>query len=82
MYINGKKITLEQLEELTGNLISALINDLYNAIKEDGIDKAVPGSKKEQRSVLNKMIDHYVEREEYEKCAQLRDIIILHALQI
>ena len=81
MYINGRKITLEDLEALTDNLIGALINDLYKSIQEDGIEISIPGDKQKQLSVLNKMITHYVEREEYEKCAQLRDIIVLHALQ-
>jgi len=75
MYINGRKITLEDLEQLTENLISSLIDDLYINILEDGIEEHVPGVKKKQRSILNKMIEHYVEREEYEKCATLRDMI-------
>jgi hypothetical protein len=75
MYINGRKITLEDLEQLTENLISSLIDDLYINILRDGIEDHVPGVKKKQRSILNKMIEHYVEREEYEKCATLRDMI-------
>jgi len=75
MYINGRKITLEDLEQLTENLISSLIDDLYINIQKDGIEEHVPGVRKKQRSILNKMIEHYVEREEYEKCATLRDMI-------
>jgi|TARA_R110000822_G_scaffold76828_3_gene184660 protein-arginine kinase activator protein McsA len=75
MYINGRKITLDELEVLTNNLISSLIDDLYKSILDDGIEMHVPGVKKKQRSILNKMIEHYVEREEYEKCATLRDMI-------
>ena len=75
MYINGKKITLEELEQLANNLIGSLIDDLYDNILKDGIEEHVPGIKKKQRSVLNKMIEHYVEREEYERCAILRDMI-------
>tara|TARA_B100001094_G_C18164580_1_gene791292 strand:+ start:2083 stop:2316 length:234 start_codon:yes stop_codon:yes gene_type:complete len=75
MYINGRKITIEDLESLTHNLIGCLIDDLYEGIIQDGIQKHVPGVKKKQRSVLNKMIEHYVEREEYERCAILRDKI-------
>jgi protein-arginine kinase activator protein McsA len=77
MYINGRKITLDELEVLTNNLISSLIDDLYKSILDDGIEMHVPGVKKKQRSILNKMIEHYVEREEYEKCATLRDMINL-----
>ncbi len=75
MYINGRKVTLEELQQLTGKLISSLIDDLYDSIVVDGVEEHVPGAKIKQRSVLNKMIEHYVEREEYEKCAVLRDMI-------
>ena len=75
MYINGRKITLEELQVLTGKLIGSLIDDLYKNILLDGVEIHVPGVKKKQRAVLNKMIEHYVEREEYEKCAKLRDMI-------
>jgi len=75
MYINGRKVTLEELQQLTGKLISSLIDDLYDSIVVDGVEEHVPGAKIKQRSVLNKMIEHYVEREEYEKCAKLRDLI-------
>ena len=75
MYINGRKITLDELEQLANKLIGSLIDDLYDNIVKDGIEEHVPGVKKKQRSVLNKMIEHYVEREEYERCAILRDLI-------
>ena len=75
MYINGRKITLDELEQLANKLIGSLIDDLYDNIVKDGIQKHVPGVKNKQRSVLNKMIEHYVEREEYERCAILRDLI-------
>ena len=81
MYINGRKITLDDLESLTHNLINSLINDLYDSIKESSINDSIPGDSKKQLSVLNKMIEHYIAIEEYEKCAYLRDQIILHALQ-
>lgn len=75
MYINGRKVTLDELEQLANNLIGSLLDDLYDNIIKDGIEEHVPGIKKKQRSVLNKMIEHYVEREEYERCAILRDMI-------
>jgi len=81
MYINGRKITLDDLETLTHNLINSLINDLYDNIKESNVNDSIPGDSKKQLSVLNKMIEHYIAIEEYEKCAYLRDQIILHALQ-
>ena len=81
MYINGRKITLDELEQLANNLIGSLIDDLYEGIQTDGIKENIPGDNKKQISVLNKMIEHYIEREEYEKCANLRDLIVIHALQ-
>jgi len=75
MYINGRKITLAELEQLADNLIRSLIDDLYDEVLQDGVEQHIPGGKKERIAVLNKMIDHYVEREEYEKCAKLRDMI-------
>tara|TARA_R100001015_G_C4491133_1_gene68672 strand:- start:171 stop:404 length:234 start_codon:yes stop_codon:yes gene_type:complete len=75
MYINGRKITLDELKELADKLVGSLIDDIYKSIHEDGIDLACPGTKYKQRQILKKMIQHYVEIEEYEKCAYLRDLI-------
>ena len=49
MYINGKKITIEELEALANKLIGSLIDDLYNNIKKDGIGVSIPGPKKRQK---------------------------------
>ena len=82
MYINGRKITLEELQEITDKLIGSLINDLYDAVDKDGIAEAIPGSPDKQLSILNKMMKYYVDREQYEKCAAIRDLInITKALQ-
>jgi hypothetical protein len=75
MYINGRKITLEELQQLADNLVGSLIDDIYESIVKDGIDAACPGPKDRQIGVINKMIQHYVDLEEYEKCAYLRDKI-------
>tara|TARA_R110001583_G_scaffold13766_5_gene58749 strand:- start:4747 stop:4977 length:231 start_codon:yes stop_codon:yes gene_type:complete len=75
MYINGRKVTLDDLKKLADKLIGSLINDLYKTLKSDGIDKAIPGTKKEQKALLHKMLQHYIELEEYEKCAYIRDQI-------
>ena len=32
MYINGKRITLDELESLANKLIGSIIDDLYNEI--------------------------------------------------
>ena len=75
MYINGRKITIEELEALANKLIGSLIDDLYNNIKKDGIQKHIPGPKKRQKSVLDKMIQYYISTEEYEKCAYIHNLI-------
>tara|TARA_R110000787_G_scaffold81882_1_gene177386 strand:+ start:816 stop:1043 length:228 start_codon:yes stop_codon:yes gene_type:complete len=75
MYINGRKITLAELEQLADNLISSLIDDLYNEVLRDGVEQHIPGGKIKRMATLTKMMNHYVEREEYEKCAKLRDMI-------
>jgi len=81
MYINGKRITLDELESLANKLILSIIDDLFECIEKDGLAKAVPGDKDKQLSVLKKMMKYYIEREEYEKCASLRDLINIHALR-
>ena len=81
MYINGKRITLDELESLANKLIGSIIDDLYNDIDKNGLGEAVPGDKDKQLSVLKKMMKYYIEREEYEKCASLRDLINIHALR-
>ena len=75
MYINGKKVTIEELEALANKLIGSLIDDLYNNIKRNGIGQNIPGPKKRQKSVLNKMIQYYISTEEYEKCAYIHKMI-------
>tara|TARA_A100001201_G_scaffold1118_3_gene2845 strand:- start:667 stop:918 length:252 start_codon:yes stop_codon:yes gene_type:complete len=82
MYINGKKITLEELQELADKLIGSLIDDLFESIDKDGLAAAIPGDRDKQISVLKKMMKYYIEREQYEKCAAIRDLInINNALQ-
>tara|TARA_R100000315_G_C5222162_1_gene133818 strand:+ start:705 stop:938 length:234 start_codon:yes stop_codon:yes gene_type:complete len=75
MYINGRKITLDELQGLADKLVGSLIDDIYTTIKKDGIELACPGTKYKQRQILKKMIEHYINIEEYEKCAYLRDLI-------
>tara|TARA_R100000458_G_C8196193_1_gene188218 strand:- start:171 stop:428 length:258 start_codon:yes stop_codon:yes gene_type:complete len=80
MYINGRKITIDELQELADKLVGALINDVFDSIKKDGMDIACPGSKDKQKAILKKMMSHYVKIEEYEKCAYLRDLILINKL--
>ena len=75
MYINGRKITIEDLQNIADSLVSNLIDEVYSNILADGLDIACPGNKHKQRSILKKMMNHYVNIEQYEKCAVLRDMI-------
>ena len=52
MYINGRKITLDELEQLANNLIGSLIDDLYEGIQKDGIKENIPGDNKKQISAF------------------------------
>ena len=75
MYINGRKITIEELELLANKLIGTLLNDLFKQIQKEGLDKACPYPKDKQKAALTKMMQFYIEQEEYEKCAIVRDIL-------
>ena len=75
MYINGRKITVEELEQLANRLIGTLLNDLYLQIQEEGLDKACPYPKLKQKAALSKMMEFYIEQEEYEKCSVVRDLL-------
>ena len=75
MYINGRKITIEELEQLANKLIGTLLNDLFEQIQEKGLDEACPYPKNKQKAALSKMMQFYIEQEEYERCAIVRDLI-------
>ena len=75
MYINGRKITIEELQQLANKLIGTLLNDLYDQIQEKGLKEGCPYPKKQQKAALSKMMEFYIEQEEYEKCAVVRDIL-------
>ena len=75
MYINGRKISLEELQHIADKLVGSLINEMYENILKDGLDICIPGTQYKQRQILKKMERHYIHTEQYEKCAVLRDII-------
>lgn len=75
MYINGRKITIEELEQLANKLIGTLLDQMFNQIQKEGLDKACPYPKSQQKAALKKMMEYYIEQEEYEKCATVRDIL-------
>lgn len=74
MYINGKKVTLEQLKAIAEKLIGKMIDDMYDDMVERGIE-ALSIEEEERQILLNNMLTHYINVEEYEKCAHIRDLI-------
>jgi len=75
MYINGRKITIEELQRMANKLIGAMLDNLYDDIQRDGLDKALPHSKIKKRAALSKMMEFYIDQEEYEKCSVVRDLL-------
>ena len=76
MYINGKKISLNQLQSFTDNLLSCLVDDLYTTVIDEGVESVFPSDTYNQNKLLRKMLEYYEEKEQYEKCAKL------HILQV
>ena len=74
MYINGRKITLNELRDIVDRLFGSLINDLYKTITTDGIE-AVEKKKSNQIDILKQLMQHFITTEEYEKCAYIRDLL-------
>ena len=69
--MNGKELSLEELEQFTHKLLVCLIDDMYSAVISEGPEVVFPGDIIQQRKLINKMIEHYVESEQYERCAVL-----------
>jgi len=74
MYINGRKITLHELRNIADKLIGSLIDDLYKTITTEGI-QAVEKKKSNQIDLLKQLLQHFINAEEYEKCAYIRDLL-------
>jgi len=71
MYFNNRKMSAEELEEFVYKLLDCLIDDVYNTIEKEGVAIFFPDDTYKQRKLIKKMIEHYVEIEQYEKCAVL-----------
>jgi len=71
MYLNDRKMSMEDLERFTNRLIGCLIDNLYDTIVEEGIQSVYPDDEYNQEKLLRKMEEHYVSTEQYEKCAVL-----------
>ena len=71
MYLNDRKMSLEDLERFTYSLIGCLIDNLYDTLVNEGVQSVYPDDEYNQEKLLRKMEEHYVSTEQYEKCAVL-----------
>ncbi len=75
MYINGKKVTLEDLQAIAQKLIGRMIEDLYDDLVENGVESLKVEEEGDRTTLLNNMLEYFIQVEEYEKCSHIRDII-------
>lgn len=75
MYINGKKVTLEDLQAIAQKLIGRMIEDLYDELVENGVESLKVDEEGDRTTLLNNMLEYFIQVEEYEKCSHIRDII-------
>ncbi len=75
MYINGKKVTLEDLQAIAQKLIGRMIEDLYDDLVENGVESLKVEEEGDRSTLLNNMLEYFIQVEEYEKCSHIRDII-------
>tara|TARA_R100000315_G_C5183440_1_gene106543 strand:+ start:19 stop:255 length:237 start_codon:yes stop_codon:yes gene_type:complete len=72
MNINGRDITAADLLNRLDLLHSTWYNVMYNYLTEDSTFlKDMPGTNYKKRKLIDEMIEHFTETEEYEKCADL-----------
>ena len=71
MNINGKDITAADLLNQIDMLHTGRCELMYKYISIDKTFlKDMPGTNYRKRQLLNEMINHFTETEEYEKCAK------------
>ena len=75
MYINGKKVTLEDLQAIAQKLIGRMIEDLYDDVVENRVESFLMIRRPPRSTLLNNMLEYFIQVEEYEKCSHIRDII-------
>ena len=72
MNVNGKDITVDDMMGMLGNLQSSWFNFMYTCISSDKMFlKDMPGTNYKKRRLLDELIEHFTETEEYERCAEL-----------
>ena len=74
-YLNSDKL-LNQLEALKREDVDIFYNVVFNSLSSYP-DEAVedPSPRKSKIQALDSMIEHFVEKEEFEKCSFIKDII-------
>lgn len=72
MNINNRDITVDDMLKMLEKLHSSWYNFMYTCISTDKTFlKDMPGTNYKKRQLLNELIEHFTETEEYEKCAKL-----------
>ena len=72
MNINNKDITVEDMMKMLENMHASWYNFMYTCISSDKMFlKDMPGTNYKKRRLLDELIEHFTETEEYERCAEL-----------
>ena len=72
MNVNGKDITVDDMMVMLERLQSSWYNFMYTCISDDRTFlKDMPGTNYKKRRLLDELIEHFTETEEYERCAEL-----------
>jgi len=72
MNINNKDITVEDMMKMLENMHTSWYNFMYTCISSDKMFlKDMPGTNYKKRRLLDELIEHFTETEEYERCAEL-----------
>ena len=72
MNINNKDITVADMLEMLHKLQSSWFNFMYICISSDKMFlKDMPATNYKKQQLINELVEHFTETEEYEKCAEL-----------
>ena len=72
MNINNKDITVDDMMKMLERLQSSWYNFMYTCISSDNMFlKDMPVTNYKKRQLINELVEHFTETEEYEKCAEL-----------
>ena len=72
MNINNKDITVDDMLKMLEKLHSSWYNFMYTCISDDKTFlKDMPWTNYKKRQLIDELVEHFTETEEYEKCAEL-----------